>query len=411
MVGHYLREGSHPLVVVLDCSKAFDLCKFDKLFTLLLEKGVPAIIVRTLMHMYEEQYAWVRWGNARSVRFPIVNGTRQGSIASPTFWSVYMDPLLKELRNLGVGCHIGDVFLGVMAYADDLVLVAPNRAAAAQMLGVCEAWAGESNVHFSTDDDPKKSKSKVIFMCGQKTDQRKPVPLSLCGRNLPYVSTATHLGHELHESGTMEYDTRVKRAQFISNSLEVREVFNFASPSEILNAEKIYTCSFYGSNLWDLCGNMAGQVFSSWWTGVKLAWDVPRATRGYLAQHVLSGGLTSVRVDILSKFVGFFQSLRTSPCPEVSFLACLVGRDVRSATAKNLRLLRRETGLDPWVDSSTTFKRALREKEDNLLVPATDEWRVSYLALLLEQRQAAHYEAMEEEEDRLSSLIDSLCIN
>ena len=50
-----------------------------------------------------------------------------------------------------------------MAYADDLVLVAPNRAAAVQMLGVCEAWAGESNVHFSTDDDPKKSKSKVIF--------------------------------------------------------------------------------------------------------------------------------------------------------------------------------------------------------------------------------------------------------
>ena len=92
-------------------------------------------------------------------------------------------------------------------------------------------------------------------------------------------------------------------------------------------------------------------------------------------------------------------------------MACLVGRDVRSTTAKNLRLLRRETGLDPWVDSSTTFKRALREKEDNLLVPATDEWRVSYLALLLEQRQAAHYEAMEEEEERLSSLIDSLCIN
>ena len=96
----------------MECSKAYDLCNFDKLFTLLLEKRVPAIIVRTLMHMYEEQYAWVRWGNARSVRFPIVNGHRQGSIASQKFWSVYIDPLLKELRNLGVGCHIGDVFLG-----------------------------------------------------------------------------------------------------------------------------------------------------------------------------------------------------------------------------------------------------------------------------------------------------------
>ena len=150
--------------MVLDCSKAFDLCKFDKLFTSVLEKGMPPIIVRVLMYMYEEQYAWVRWGNARSARFPIINGTRQGSIASPSLWSVYMDPLLKTLRNLGVGCHVGNVFLGVMAYADDLVLLAPNRAAAAQMVGVCEDWARNNNVLFSTDPDPKKPKSKVIYI-------------------------------------------------------------------------------------------------------------------------------------------------------------------------------------------------------------------------------------------------------
>ena len=179
-----------------------------------------------------------------------------------------------------MGCHVGNVFLGVVAYADDLVLIAPNRSAAVQMLGECEACARDSNVHFSTDEDPKKSKSKVIFMSGQKTQQSKPAPVTLCGRMLPYVPTATHLGHELHESGTMEYDARVKRAQFISNSLEVRELFSFASPLEILTAQKVYTCSFYGSNLWDLGGNMASQVYNSWGTGVRLAWDVPRATRG-----------------------------------------------------------------------------------------------------------------------------------
>ena len=55
VVGHYLREGSHPLVVVLDCSKAFDLCKFDKLFTAILDKGMPPVIVRVLMYIYEER--------------------------------------------------------------------------------------------------------------------------------------------------------------------------------------------------------------------------------------------------------------------------------------------------------------------------------------------------------------------
>ena len=310
-----------------------------------------------------------------------------------------------------MGCHVGNVFLGVVTYADDLVLIAPNRSAAVQMLGVCEAWAEDSNVHFGTDEDPKKSKSKVIFMSGQKTQQSKPAPVTLCGRMLPYVPTATHLGHELHESGTMEFDTRVKRAQFISNSLEVRELFSFASPLEILTAQKVYTCSFYGSNLWDLGGNMASQVYNSWGTGVRLAWDVPRATRGYLVQHVLSGGLSSARVDILSKFAGFFQGLRCSPCPEVSFMACLVGRDLRTVTGRNMRLLQAESGLDPWVQTPAIIKKVLREKEESLAVPHGDEWRVPYLALLLEQKQTAHYAAMEREVERLSELIESLCIN
>ena len=38
------------------------------------------------------------------------------------------------------------------------------------------------------------------------------------------------IGHELHESGTMDYDIRVKRGEFISKSTVIRETFFFASP-------------------------------------------------------------------------------------------------------------------------------------------------------------------------------------
>ena len=101
--------------------------------------------------------------------------------------------------------------MGVMAYADDLVLLAPNKAAAEQMLSLCESWTAENNFQFSTDPDPPKSKSKVIFMSGLRSNLTKPSPLTLYGRELPWVSSATHLGHELHETGEMEYDARVKR--------------------------------------------------------------------------------------------------------------------------------------------------------------------------------------------------------
>ena len=172
-------------------------------------------------------------------------------MASPALWAVYCDPLIQALRDLGVGAHVGSMFMGVTMYADDLLLIAPTRGAMQQMLEVCENYASNYNICFSTDPDPVKSKSKCIFMVGNKRNLPRPAPLLLEGTELPWVETATHLGHELHQSGNMEHDAKVKRADFISKSVEVRESFGFASPVEIQRALKIYCSSFYGSMLWN----------------------------------------------------------------------------------------------------------------------------------------------------------------
>ena len=130
-IGHFLRGGSKPITVVLDCSKAFDMARFSTLFSALLEKGVPAIVVRVLSFSYKEQQAWVRWGRSTTSRtFKIRNGTRQGSVASPSFWSVYMNPLFDWLRQAGIGCEISGMWIGIVGYADDIILLAPNRLAA-----------------------------------------------------------------------------------------------------------------------------------------------------------------------------------------------------------------------------------------------------------------------------------------
>ena len=91
-----------------------DKCKFDILFTKLLDRRMPAIVVRTLIYVYEEQQAWVRLGKARSKSFGIANGTWQGSVLSPALFSVYMDDLGIRLRQAGVGCHVVGVFFGFM---------------------------------------------------------------------------------------------------------------------------------------------------------------------------------------------------------------------------------------------------------------------------------------------------------
>ena len=73
---HYLREGSHPICGLLDCSRAFDLAKWDKMFSQVLLRKVPAIVTRAMIYSYQEQYAWCRCGKEKSQIFPLVNGTR-----------------------------------------------------------------------------------------------------------------------------------------------------------------------------------------------------------------------------------------------------------------------------------------------------------------------------------------------
>ena len=410
VVQHFLRQGSHPIVTLLDCKAAFDTCKFETLFSRVLEKGVPAVVVRALMFSYQHQYAWVRWGRSRSGLFEIKNGTRQGSIASPVFWSVYCDSLIKELRHLGLGAHVAGLFMGVAAYADDLVLIAPSRHAMQLMLSVCEDYAARYNIMFSTDADPRKSKSKCIFMVGKSRNVNKPVPLQLCGRDLPWVDTATHLGHELHSSGTMEFDCNVKRAKLIDQTVEVRKTFSFASPVEVVRAMQVYCTSFSGSMLWSLQSEAAQKYFNTWSTGIKLAWDCPRATRTYLVQQVLSCGTSSAKSQILTRYSRFFRGLRASPSAEVACLANLLSRDVRSCTGLNIHTISAMTGKDPWVDSPAAIKVALDEAE---LVEIQNiyKWRIKYLGVLLEQRMQLHYLGAEDEQQEIQHLIDSLCVN
>ena len=56
------------------------------------------------------------------------------------------------------------IYVGVVGYANDLLLLAPTREAAQQMLRSCEIFTKNSNIMFSTNDDPKKSTSKAMHV-------------------------------------------------------------------------------------------------------------------------------------------------------------------------------------------------------------------------------------------------------
>ena len=129
-----------------------------------------------------------------------------------------------------------------------------------------------------------------------------------------------------------------------------------------------------------------------------------------MVQQLLCCGHTSARTDILCRYVSFFHSLRKSACYEVQVLSRLVARDLQSVTGKNLQYISNATGLNPWSVSQVRLKAALVAGE-LVEVPQEDSWRLPYLRSLLSQRREAHNLAVEDEEKRLTDLINSLVIN
>ena len=220
----------------------------------------------------------------------------------------------------------------------------------------CEKYAKKYNICFSTDPNPAKSKTKCIFMVGKAVNIQKPGPLKLCGHDLPWVDSAVHLGHELHQSGTMENNAHMSRARYIDQTVEVRQSFAFASPVEVLRALQVHCTSYFGSMLWDFGDAGATQFFNAWTTTIKLTWNCPRATRTYLVQNVLSCGYISAKCEILARFCKFMQGLPNSPSKEVTILTNLVARDVRSTTGRNLNLVASLTSCDPLVAESNNNK-------------------------------------------------------
>ena len=84
-----------------------------------------------------------------SSSFGVSNGVRQGVVLSPVLFTVYLDELLHRLSSLGVGCHFGGQFVGGIAYADDVTLLAPSPSALRTLLKEAQLFAAEFKLTFN----------------------------------------------------------------------------------------------------------------------------------------------------------------------------------------------------------------------------------------------------------------------
>ena len=77
-------------------------------------------------------------------------------------FSINTDSLLSALRDSGAGCYLGHVFAGALAYADDIVLLAPTKGGLSRMLAVASTCADDLSLKFNG------TKSQYLTYCARR---------------------------------------------------------------------------------------------------------------------------------------------------------------------------------------------------------------------------------------------------
>ena len=307
-ISYFSRNGSDVFTCLMDMSKAFDTVKHSVLFNKLLDQGMPEIITRYLLTAYRLQQVNVKWYNEVSKYFKIGNGVKQGAVLSAILYCVYTNGLFEKLRRMNVGCSIGQNYIGIVGYADDLFLMCPTLDGLQKMLVVCEDYAISHNLHFSTDQNPGKSKTKCMAFIQRN---RKIPNVMLCGNPLPWVDTAKHLGITIDSKSVsiLSQDMKQKRAQYIQRNNELLQEFSFANGFTKSKINSIYNTHFTGSVLWDLFGDDACKIYSTWNTSVRKMFRLDRTTHRYFIEAV--SNMSHIKKVLMKRFMKFTnKSLR-----------------------------------------------------------------------------------------------------
>ncbi len=150
LVRNKLNEGKNIFAAFVDFRKAFDLVHRDMLLYRMLEYGVDGKMYSAIRSIYKEASCAVRINDTMTNWFETSQGVKQGDNLSPTCFLTFINPLIGALKSTGLGVNMRDTVISILAYADDLVLLAESENDLQQLLNVlfdwCQKWRLSINI-------------------------------------------------------------------------------------------------------------------------------------------------------------------------------------------------------------------------------------------------------------------------
>ena len=177
------QEGHPTYTCFVDCRKAFPSVFKAGLLYKLHRMGVRGKYWRMVTAMYEKITTRVLTGHEdeippsemESLYYEVNTGVREGSILSPLLYILFIDGMLKDLRDSGYGVTLRNrnsgqrTWVGALMYADDLAIQAKSPGELQLMLDIVTEYAKRWRFCIN----PKKTKVLCFMETTQQAQQRK----------------------------------------------------------------------------------------------------------------------------------------------------------------------------------------------------------------------------------------------
>jgi hypothetical protein len=221
----------------VDLSSAFDVVNIDLLVKRLSVLGFPQYLINIIKDWLSDRSAYVEVSGVKSATFTITNGTIQGSINGPNFYSLYVNPILERVD--------------IQAFADDKVTIHAKQTPIDALLSCAEAtqdiikWFKESGLAVNPD------KTEVCLFTRNK-DSIIPSSITICEAEVRVQDQINVLGILFDQKLTWIPQLQQSLNKAARTRRGIGMIQKFFNEKELMKlaSSLFYSRLYYGAEVW-----------------------------------------------------------------------------------------------------------------------------------------------------------------